>query len=73
MWKHVSHPNTTPFYGLVNGFNGRSGIGMICKWMPNGHVIEFLQHHGNANRLSLVNALANITLVPYTNHGYRYQ
>ncbi|KAI0731578.1 kinase-like domain-containing protein, partial [Fomitopsis betulina] len=54
MWKHVSHPNTTPFYGLVNGFNGRSGIGMICKWMPNGHVIEFLQHHGNANRLSLL-------------------
>ncbi|EPS97228.1 hypothetical protein FOMPIDRAFT_38408, partial [Fomitopsis schrenkii] len=54
LWKHLSHPNITPFYGMVNTFNGRSGMGMVCKWMPNGHIMEFLQHYQNEDRPSLL-------------------
>ncbi|EPS97213.1 hypothetical protein FOMPIDRAFT_38435, partial [Fomitopsis schrenkii] len=54
LWKHLSHSNITPFYGVVPVINGRSGLGMVCKWMPNGHIMEFLQHYRNEDRPSLL-------------------
>ena len=51
MWRRLSHPNITPFYGIdTRHFE----LAMVCKWMPHGHINGFLRRYPCADRPTLV-------------------
>ncbi|KZT74067.1 kinase-like protein [Daedalea quercina L-15889] len=51
LWRRLVHPNVVPFYGIdYEHFD----FSMICKWMPNGHIMSFLSNHPDAIRPQLI-------------------
>ncbi|KAH9931005.1 kinase-like domain-containing protein [Fomitopsis serialis] len=51
LWRCLAHPNVAPFYGIDRE---QFELSMICKWMPNGHIIKFLGNNPNASRPPLI-------------------
>ncbi|KAH9930840.1 kinase-like domain-containing protein [Fomitopsis serialis] len=65
VWKRLVHPNIAPFYGLdCEHFN----INMICKWMPNGNIIEFLNKNPNASCSQLLLDVARALEYLHSDH-----
>lgn len=50
VWRHLSHPNLVPFYGVYND----NRLGLVDEWLPNGDIHRFLKNNPNANRPQLV-------------------
>ncbi|PCH37764.1 kinase-like protein [Wolfiporia cocos MD-104 SS10] len=51
IWRHLSHPNVTPFLG-INTTQFR--LSMVCKWMPKGNIRSYIHAHPSADRPMLV-------------------
>jgi len=65
IWKRLMHPNIAPFYGIdCEHFD----ISMICKWMPNGHIIEFLDKNPNASCSQLLLDVARALEYLHSDH-----
>lgn len=50
---NLSHDNILPFKGHCDGIRGPL-LGLISKRMPDGRIIQFVENHPEADRLSLV-------------------
>ncbi|KDQ07852.1 hypothetical protein BOTBODRAFT_38414 [Botryobasidium botryosum FD-172 SS1] len=56
VWSRLSHPNVLPFLGLCT----LASISyLVSPWMENGHALEFVQRHPDANCLRLLLQVAN--------------
>ena len=53
IWKHLSHPNVLPLFGVSVSKNPQH-FRIITEWMPNGDVAEYISLNPGANRLRLV-------------------
>ena len=49
MWKHLTHPNIVPFFGITP-----VPLQLISEWMPGGDLTEYIKDHPGADRLGLV-------------------
>jgi len=51
VWKHLTHPNIVPFFGITP-----VPFQLILEWMPGGDLLEYIKDHPSADRLHLVGA-----------------
>ena len=51
MWKHLEHHNIVPLLGITP-----TPLQLISKWMPGGHLTEYINKNPDADRLGLVNS-----------------
>ncbi|OCH92339.1 kinase-like protein [Obba rivulosa] len=51
IWKHLRHPNITPFYGIDTG---SFALSFVSKWMPHGTITSYLKHNATAQRLGFI-------------------
>ncbi|KDQ07888.1 hypothetical protein BOTBODRAFT_591041 [Botryobasidium botryosum FD-172 SS1] len=56
VWSQLHHPNVLPFLGL---HQSRSVAYLVSPWMENGHVLEFVQKHPEADSFQLLVQVAN--------------
>jgi hypothetical protein len=55
VWNKLNHPNVLPFLGISNDVGGEgSAPALITPLCTNGHVLDYLTHHHEADRLKLV-------------------
>ncbi|KDQ07884.1 hypothetical protein BOTBODRAFT_590924 [Botryobasidium botryosum FD-172 SS1] len=71
VWSQLHHPNVLPFLG---SHQSRSLTYLVSPWMENGHVLEFVQKHPEADSLELLVQVANgleylHTFQPQVIHG----
>lgn len=55
-WKHLSHPNIQPLFGVSVSPDPRR-FRILTEWMPNGNVTQYTRSNPEANRLQLVGPL----------------
>jgi len=73
IWKHLSHPNVLPLFGVSVSKNPQQ-FRIITEWMPNGDAVEYVKSNPEANRLRLVSPAiitfsSRVILIPLT--GFR--
>ena len=56
-WKHLSHRNILPLFGISVSTDPR-GFCILTEWMPNGNVIQYAKSNPEADRFRLVSPLA---------------
>jgi len=49
LWVNLNHPNILPCFGIT-----LRPLRIVTEWIPNGHVMEYLQEHRDADRIRLV-------------------
>lgn len=55
IWKHLDHPNITPFYGIDKS---ESRFSLVSRWMEHGTIKQYLDDCPDADRSEIVNLLA---------------
>ncbi|OCH92665.1 kinase-like protein [Obba rivulosa] len=55
IWKLLAHKNITRCFGAYRDAHGPS---LVLEWMPNGTVVDFLRMNPSANRLRLIEDVA---------------
>ncbi|OCH86998.1 kinase-like protein [Obba rivulosa] len=55
IWKHLNHDHIAPFVGIDNDL---FPLSLVCKWMPNGTIIQYLSRFPSAHRLDLLIGIA---------------
>lgn len=55
MWKRLQHPNIVPFLGVPTKM---PPFEIICEWMENGRITEYLRKHQDKDRIALVSEFA---------------
>lgn len=53
-WRQLSHPNVLPFYGVHHKHGDRPRFGLVCPWMHNGNLVQFLSNYPDTDRVPLV-------------------
>ncbi|KAL0956192.1 hypothetical protein HGRIS_002350 [Hohenbuehelia grisea] len=56
VWQRLSHPNILPFLGANTTL---FPLCMVCEWMTNGNIVNYLRFNPEANRLELLVDVAN--------------
>ncbi|KDQ07856.1 hypothetical protein BOTBODRAFT_95678, partial [Botryobasidium botryosum FD-172 SS1] len=56
VWNHLIHPNVLPFLGVCTL---DSVPYLISPWMENGHALDYVKEHPNADPLRLLVEIAN--------------
>lgn len=56
VWRHLKHPNITPFLGVSTSFT----ICLVSEWMQNGNIGGYLKHHRDVNRITLVSFMKDM-------------
>lgn len=51
VWKRLQHPNIVPFLGVPTGM---SSFEIVCDWMENGRITEYVAKSPQVNRIGLV-------------------
>ncbi|OSX65544.1 hypothetical protein POSPLADRAFT_1125619, partial [Postia placenta MAD-698-R-SB12] len=51
LWRHLSHPNITPFLGIDKAL---FRLCMVSEWMPNGTIMTYVRTNPTVNRRQLV-------------------
>ena len=51
LWRYLQHPNVLPLLGVKSGDYQFS---MVCEWMDNGNINEFVKNYDGVNRAQLV-------------------
>ncbi|KAF9650992.1 kinase-like protein [Thelephora ganbajun] len=54
MWKRLAHPNIVPLLGIT-----LEPLQLISTWMPGGELKEYITHHLDTDRLSLLSGIAD--------------
>ena len=49
MWKHLNHPNITPFQGIIV-----APLSLVLDWMPGGDLMIYIKQSPDAYRPGLV-------------------
>ncbi|KAK7049997.1 hypothetical protein VNI00_005428 [Paramarasmius palmivorus] len=49
VWRQLEHPNLLPFLGLFYLDPSKQRLCLICPWMENGNLIQFLERTPRAN------------------------
>ncbi|OCH86997.1 kinase-like protein [Obba rivulosa] len=55
IWKHMRHPNITPFIGIDTEL---FPLSLVCEWMPHGTISAYLVSEPSADRLKLLKDIA---------------
>ena len=55
-WKHLTHPNILPLWGV--SITAEHRLHILTEWMPNGNIVRYTRSNLAANRLELVSQLA---------------
>ncbi|TDL23881.1 kinase-like protein [Rickenella mellea] len=58
IWRQLKHPNILPFYGVFKGDEHFDRLCLVSPWMDAGNVIDYLNNHPEASRLSLLSDVA---------------
>lgn len=58
MWKRLHHPNIVPFLGVPAKL---PPFEIVCDWMKNGRINDYLRNHPQEDRISLVSELVSIS------------
>lgn len=61
-WRQLSHSNVLPFYGVYHPVHNTPRLCLVCPWMGNGNVVQFL-----ADRTSNNTEVNCVPLVSQTN------
>ena len=57
MWKRLQHPNIVPFLGVPATI---PPFEIVCGWMENGTITEYVRKHPDVDRVSLVSEYISI-------------
>ena len=52
-WRHLRHPNVLPLLGATLD-KQEPKFALVSEWMDNGNINQFIQNHGEVNRVQLV-------------------
>ncbi|EMD31390.1 hypothetical protein CERSUDRAFT_119782 [Gelatoporia subvermispora B] len=55
IWKHLDHPNITPFYGIDTS---ESRFSLVSQWMEHGTIKQYLRDYPDADRSEYVLQIA---------------
>ncbi|TDL16125.1 kinase-like protein [Rickenella mellea] len=58
VWSRLSHPNIIPFYGACFDLGRASTPCLVAPFLENGHIMNYLSKHPEADRLDLVTQIA---------------
>ncbi|KAF9449951.1 kinase-like protein [Macrolepiota fuliginosa MF-IS2] len=58
LWAHLSHPNILPLYGVYYS-GGSRHICLVCPWIKNGNLVEYLKSVPQSPRMPLICDVAN--------------
>ncbi|KAJ7651364.1 hypothetical protein FB45DRAFT_859919 [Roridomyces roridus] len=58
IWRHLSHPNLLPFFGVYYLEATKSRLCLLSPWMENGNVVRYIQYNPFVDRLALVMDIA---------------
>ena len=53
MWRRLQHPNIVPFCGVPTGGTSQP-LEIVCDWMENGTITQYLGKRPQADRVGLV-------------------
>ncbi|KAJ7278679.1 kinase-like domain-containing protein [Mycena rebaudengoi] len=53
IWRQLAHANVLPFYGVYRQDTSLSRVCLVCPWMENGHLVQFLKNNPDTNCLPL--------------------
>ena len=56
MWKRLQHPNIVPFLGVPT--NTPPPLEIVCEWMEDGAIIEYVRKNPEIDRVGLVSEFA---------------
>ena len=55
IWRHLSHPNVLPLYGVYHMDECRSRVCLVSPWLEFGNVVQYLvERSPDADRVNLV-------------------
>ena len=66
VWKRLQHPNIVPFLGVPSVV---PPFEIICEWMENGRITEYVRKHPDVNPVDLVSESGFAVTVPYECSG----
>ncbi|KZP04035.1 kinase-like protein [Athelia psychrophila] len=50
-WRQLSHPNVLPFYGVYHLNTASPRVCLVCPWMEQGNVVEYLARADETGRI----------------------
>ncbi|KAF9268581.1 kinase-like protein [Marasmius fiardii PR-910] len=53
LWRQLKHPNVVPFMGLYYLDQSRRRLCLVCPWMENGNLVQYLKANQEADRILL--------------------
>ena len=63
MWKRLQHPNIVPFLGVPT--NVPPPFQIVCDWMENGRITEYVRKNPEVDRVDLVSRpVSTVTISP---------
>ncbi|KAG7091121.1 hypothetical protein E1B28_010175 [Marasmius oreades] len=54
LWRQLKHPNVLPFMGLYYLDASRRRLCLVCPWMENGNLVQYLKANDNVDRILLL-------------------
>jgi hypothetical protein len=67
VWKRLRHPNIVPFLGVPTKLP--PPLEIVCEWMENGTIIEYVRKYPRADRVELVSEFVSNLVVSFQTPG----
>lgn len=45
VWSRLDHRNILPLLGITRGFGPPESYGMVCPWVDNGDLSQYVKRH----------------------------
>ena len=63
VWKRLQHPNIVPCLGVPTG--KRPPFEIVCSWMENGKITDYVGKNPDVDRINLVSGFASTVTVSF--------